>query len=736
MRTTIRLIAFASLGLVLGATPAHAAGPLIMNGAGQPLLWSTATPIPFHPDRGKLGDLTNATAVAEVAAQFGVWAAVPTTAVTFVNAGALPEDVTADEVLDYFGICDGYSSVIFDEDGSITDALTGGANFVLGFATPECGDFVPNEIVESFVVLNGRFLDGINLGTANPEFTLAGFRAVMVHEFGHYLNLDHSQINLLEAFDGDPGNDAAVATMFPFTADTGEGTSLHLDDRVAISRLYPAPSFASAFGTIAGSIFQFVPTAAFQGAYVIARKLDDPRLTAVGAASGDLYFPSQPGGPPPPSLEGAYVLPGLPPGGYTLELEEIDARFQTGSSVGPFDVPVSLGGPPEFWNGANESGTNPPDDPTDLMTLAVTAGATLAVDMVINEPDPPPNDDCADATVATGLDFAELLFTSGATTEPSDPLQSCTEGGPSQNIASVWYRFTPPTDGNMVADSRYIAVPPLPGEPYDTVVTVHTGTCGALTEIACNDGIGRILQGAVGVDVSAAETYYVNFTGRDGSDPERLRARVRFTPDSPICPDPRGIRRMDFKVKKLGLPFGDEQMRVSLTVDPPLFTEDTGVIDPLANGLQLFVEDEYAGWTPYFVLASTDAPSSAIPPGGIGTGCGPKDGWKSRSKGRRFDYVNKSGALPAAGCAPGSAEGLTNVTVKISTDDRGRRTVKVSFKTKNSTLDYPIPGEPGTDDYLLRTAVSFSASDGNVCGQLTHHCHWGPNQQTMACRLE
>ena len=63
--------------LALGAMPmARAAGPLIVNGAGVPLVW-TANPVPFNPDRGSLGAIDNATAVGMVASDFGVWASVP-----------------------------------------------------------------------------------------------------------------------------------------------------------------------------------------------------------------------------------------------------------------------------------------------------------------------------------------------------------------------------------------------------------------------------------------------------------------------------------------------------------------------------------------------------------------------------------------------------------------------------------------------------------------------------------
>ena len=115
---------------------------------------------------------------------------------------------------------------------------------------------MPPRITEASAVLNGKWIDG----NPDTEISLTDFKAVFVHEFGHYLNLDHSQINQLEAFDGNPTNDNAIATMFPFLIQ-GSGAAisvLNLDDEVSVSRLYPDPSFATNFGSAHPGICQFL----------------------------------------------------------------------------------------------------------------------------------------------------------------------------------------------------------------------------------------------------------------------------------------------------------------------------------------------------------------------------------------------------------------------------------------------------------------------------------------------
>ncbi len=384
-RVALCVLVSAALNVACSVT-AQAAGPLLVNGAGTPLKWA-ANPLPFNPDRGPLGMLDNATAVASVTANFAVWAAVPTATLTFTNAGALLVDVTADNFTSFLGVCgDGLSPIIFDADGTITDAVfgTGASRNVLGFAGPECSDDTLAVISEGVAVLNGKFIDGIDRPRSNPEISLSDFNAVFIHEFGHYVNLDHSQVGLQEAFDDDPSNDDPIATMFPILVNGAQASTLNLDDEVSVSTLYPEPAFATSFGTITGSIF-LADGSLFQGAYVTARKLSDPRLSAVGVASGARYAPRLPGGPPPAALQGLYEIPGLPPGDYTVDIEAIEPQFTGGSSVGPVDPPVPLPGPPEFWNGVNESNANPPDNPTDALPVAVAAGGTQSgIDVIIN----------------------------------------------------------------------------------------------------------------------------------------------------------------------------------------------------------------------------------------------------------------------------------------------------------------------------------------------------------------
>jgi hypothetical protein len=499
-------IAFASL-----ATLVHAAGPLIVNGAGTPLAWRSI-PIPFNPDRGGLGTRTNAQAVSDIMADFAKWAGVSTANVSFTNAGAMPVDVTAANYTSYLGVCnDGLDPIVFDTDGSIIDDLfgVGASNEVVASGSPDCQDYTSATITEGSVVINGKWIDGINTN-ANPELLLTDLSAVVIHEFGHYIGLDNSQINLKEANTRTTSDDNAVATMYPFLINGTQQIILNLDDQVSVSTLYPAPSFSSSFGRITGNILLPNREGAFQGAYVIARNVNDPRMTAVGVASGARFFPGTPGGFPSPALRAFYEIPGLPAGSYTVEIEEIDQSFTDDQSVGPLDPPAQLPGPAEFWNGTNESNTSPPDSPTSSVPINISAGQTVSgIDIVINgSANGLSNDVCTAPTVISAVPFSTSIKTTTATTGIYDPFQTCSAGEPSQNSNSVWYVFTPSSNGTVTASTA--------GSSYDTVLTAYTGSCSVFTQIACNDDSAGTVQSQISFAVIAGTPYTFEATDFDG----------------------------------------------------------------------------------------------------------------------------------------------------------------------------------------------------------------------------
>ena len=442
--------------LLLGAGLAdgpRAGGAFLVNGDGEPLVWDTSEPIVFNLDQGPLGRLGEEVARRLASESFGVWEAVPTAAVSFVAGELLPCDVNAQTVLacgpeglPIFGRGDdGVSPYVFDTDGSILDLFfgLGAGNDIIGIAVVAGGTFLPPVASEAEALVNGRFFDGVD-DAFNPEsISSEAFQAVMVHENGHWLNLDHSQLNLHVWLDGDAGNDRVLPTMFPAsTDDDGQLLTLNPDDIATLAGLYPlerrrrwrpggkirlpgepagahpwrglgwrpgqppgGPSWPSWLagahtrpGHVQGTVFEPDGVTPFQGANLVLRSDRDPEFLAYSALSGARFHSAPPpglglgafGGPPAPELRGRFDLIGIPPGRYTLEVEEVNPLFTGASAIGPQALPVFVPGPNEFWNGPRESADPARDNPGEAARVHVGPGKTVTgIDIILNRPPPP-----------------------------------------------------------------------------------------------------------------------------------------------------------------------------------------------------------------------------------------------------------------------------------------------------------------------------------------------------------
>jgi hypothetical protein len=423
-----RLTVFLATAMAIMLAPqAFAGGPLVTGGPnfgidGQPFTWdSSSMPIQYRVDSGPLAKLPfggatvdNSAGLARLQNMLSIWQSVPTASIQFQYAGNIQptgsfaggDVATAADFNAVYGACTAgqQNPIIFDSDGSIVRDL-GLPPDIIGFASPCKLDTSTGHIVTGFALLNGEFQDGVSLG-ANFELTPAQFDQAITHELGHFLGLDHSQINV-SILDGQlpcsVDNLAGLPLMFPIAycqarIDAGLPV-LSPDDMAWISKLYPNNAFGANYGTISGVVYFSDGRTPAQGVNVIARRVDDPSTAAneslriaVSVVSGSL-FTGNPGqsvtgdndhgdssGSRNPQLVGYYEIP-VPPGIYTVEVESIRSSFESGSSVGPLNPPVPSPGRAEFWD-KNESAF---DLPAAFDTVSISAGQSVKnIDFILN----------------------------------------------------------------------------------------------------------------------------------------------------------------------------------------------------------------------------------------------------------------------------------------------------------------------------------------------------------------
>jgi hypothetical protein len=324
----VAALAFASAACI--ASHARAGGPLdLVN--HQPVVYANGgSNLQLNVDQGPLGTRTNAQAVALVQNAIGLWDGVQTSTMRLSLGAPLSTDYNSSNYSTLFNnFSDGINPVIFDTDGSITDAIfgAGAKSSILGFAGsayytsgPSAGKFA-----EGRAVLNGfiNIPDGL-------------WTIVLAHEFGHFFGLDHSQIDSAQGMT--PSN---YALMYPIAYRTL--VSLHEDDVAAVTSLYPSASASSVYGQLTGN-FTMTSGTPILGANIWAKEISTGKVYSVVSdflTQGNGYF---------------RLL--LPAGTYTLHAESIDPAFTGGSGVGPYasssnDIsfqpphpitPVALGG--------------------------------------------------------------------------------------------------------------------------------------------------------------------------------------------------------------------------------------------------------------------------------------------------------------------------------------------------------------------------------------------------------
>lgn len=322
-----------------------AGGPFLVDssGNGAALLWANNN-LQWMSDGGGLNSrIKNDVAVRWVSELFDVWRNtaltgldgedVPVVDLEVEYLGPIASDITVDNYMSFLNGDDPVAIVVFDEDGSIVDEEfgEGAKNFVVGLASP-FGVRNNANFVGGMIVINGIFVDGIS---DTPELSEEKFKAAILHEIGHLLNLDHTQVNIeatARFASGDVSLSDEIPTMFPVLY-TEDQLNPHNDDKIALAELYPSAAYNNEFCRISGNLLDS-NDAGFQGADVMARattpedEWDDVRAVI----SGVTY--------PAGTNDGSFMLGGMLPGRqYRISYLGFPDFFTGGSGVAPFDPP-------------------------------------------------------------------------------------------------------------------------------------------------------------------------------------------------------------------------------------------------------------------------------------------------------------------------------------------------------------------------------------------------------------
>ena len=224
--------------------------------------------------------------------------------------------------------------------------------------------------------------------------------------------------------------------------------------------------------------------------------------------------------------------------------------------------------------------TNPLCPPVVTRTWQATdccgnnsAPCSQTVTVQCNNP-PPSNDLCANAyTVPVGTWCGTTICATPSTGIP-------TPCGNSANSPDVWFRFVPVCTGPVAVDTCGVC----PGfGTFDTVLSVYTGPCNALSQIACNNNSCG-LQSVITYNGIAGTSYYIRISG-----PNCATGRFRLNIAAGSAPPPNDLCQNAIPVQ-VGSPAA-----CGTTI---CATPSTPGTIPVPCGYSLASPDVWYTWTP------------------------------------------------------------------------------------------------------------------------------------------
>jgi hypothetical protein len=329
--------------LALGLRTATAFSPYYATVGGQPLRWdfnsTTLDPHAFNTATKAIRfyiatntySVGNRTAeMNAIRAAIGQWQAIPGTILKIEDAGLASGNVQDVKI-------DGTNTIFWT-----TNTFIGGVSMSGRAAYTQVIIDSQNHIVEADTALNAWLYSWFT-DVSNTNTGAQLVEAVVAHEMGHFLGLDHTPLGGGTVFDGGSG----ICPEF----------GLSSDEMAAARFLYPTAATSSQFGTISG--FVHMNGAGIHGAIVTAETAQG--IVISGTAS---------------DTAGNYKLPGLPPGSYNVHVSPMDPDTASvyGSLFRPSDIAGDFGAATTAFKATENSAATVTGGATTTLNFNVTSG--------------------------------------------------------------------------------------------------------------------------------------------------------------------------------------------------------------------------------------------------------------------------------------------------------------------------------------------------------------------------
>ena len=344
----LRTVVLAGLAVIVLVPRQSFATGNIVQGDRTVEHWSGSSPISYmvNPNGvpGFTSDLQKLVVTGAVDDAFRAWTSIPGASIHFSDSGTTTLTGTA---------FDGVNVVSFQDPGN-TFSFPPGVLAVTAVSSIPAGTSagpaqLPNgtiinvefqgQIIDADIIFNSKIVL-TPIGTTGADLV-----AILIHEAGHVLGLDHTGVmsSIMNPF-GEAGTGVASRTV-------------QSDDAISAAALYPDGSFSPAPGAISGTVTS---------------------STGAPVKSAHIVAVSVPAGVPVESqlsgTDGSYKIAGLPPGNYQVMVE-------------PLDGPVGLGNFPGYYDaqhgGQNNFATTFAGGLSSTTTITVNSGQTASANVTV-----------------------------------------------------------------------------------------------------------------------------------------------------------------------------------------------------------------------------------------------------------------------------------------------------------------------------------------------------------------